>query len=78
MTLCEPGVIEKTRHLASVAGHEFEIDEFRGDNAGLIVAEIELQDEFEAFEKPEWLGVEVTGDTRYYNAELKKRPFTSW
>lgn len=78
MALCEPGVIEKTRHLANVAGHEFEIDEFRGDNAGLIVAEIELQDEFEAFEKPEWLGVEVTGDTRYYNAELKKRPFTSW
>lgn len=76
--LCEPGVIEKTRHLAIVGDHKFEIDEFHGDNSGLIVAEIELLDEDEKFEKPTWLGKEVTGDIRYYNAELAKRPFMSW
>ena len=78
MALCEPGVIEKTRHLAPVANHIFEIDEFRGDNAGLVIAEIELRDEGEPFESPTWLGAEVTGDTRYYNASLTKRPFASW
>lgn len=76
--VCEPGVIDKTRHLVSVGRHVFEVDEFHGDNDGLIMAEVELGSEDEAFEKPAWLGQEVTGDPRYYNAMLMKQPYRSW
>lgn len=76
--LCEPGVIDKTRYLVDYAGHTFEVDEFYGDNEGLVMAEIELSCEEEAFEKPDWLGDEVTGDSRYYNAALTKNPYKNW
>ncbi|WP_101689871.1 CYTH domain-containing protein [Dysgonomonas massiliensis] len=76
--LCEPGVIDKTRYLIPVGKHVFEVDEFFGENEGLIVAEIELGSEDEKYEKPEWLGEEVTGDERYYNASLVKQPYTKW
>ena len=73
--LCEPGVIDKIRYEVKAAQHTFEVDEFYRDDAGLIVAEIELQHEDEAFQKPSWLGVEVTGKDKYYNAMLMKYPF---
>jgi adenylate cyclase len=76
--LCEGPLIEKYRHEVRIGEHVWEIDEFLGDNAGLIVAEIELADENEAFERPDWLGEEVTADERYYNFNLAKRPYTTW
>lgn len=78
LLLCEKGVIEKTRYLVNVGKHLFEVDVFYGENDGLIVAEIELSDENETFEKPNWLGLEVTNDERYYNAYLSRHPFTDW
>lgn len=75
LQLSEPGMIDKTRYLVQVGKHVFEVDEFYGENEGLILAEIELQSEDEPFEKPEWLGKEVTGDPRYYNAILSKKPY---
>ena len=78
MGLCEPGVIDKTRYLVKVGDHTFEVDEFYGDNEGLTVAEVELSSEEEAFEKPSWLGREVTGDPRYYNSALVKNPYKNW
>lgn len=78
LALCEPGVIDKTRHLVPVGGHVYEVDEFHGDNAGLVVAEIELAGEAETFEKPAWLGREVTGEVAYYNAMLMRRPYSTW
>lgn len=78
LQLCEPGVIDKTRYLVKSGIHTFEVDEFYGDNKGLVVAEVELQSEDESFVKPAWLGKEVTGDPRYYNAALSKKPFTQW
>ena len=77
---CEPGLIDKTRYLvANTDGmHTWEVDEFHGENEGLIMAEIELGDEQEDFDKPAWLGEEVTGDPRYYNAMLKQKPYRSW
>jgi adenylate cyclase len=78
MALACEGRIEKVRHLVKVGAHLWEIDEFAGDNAGLVVAEIELQDENESFELPEWLGVEVTHSLRYYNMALASRPFIHW
>ena len=71
-------IVEKTRHLIPVGGHVFEVDEFRGDNAGLIVAEVELAAVDEVFERPEWLGMEVTDDARYYNVALAVKPFVTW
>lgn len=78
MQLCEPGVIDKDRYLVKSGRHVFEVDEFRGENAGLILAEVELQAAAEDFERPEWLGEEVTGDKRYYNSMLSKCPYTQW
>jgi len=78
LALSEPGVIDKTRHVVEFAGKEFEIDEFHGDNQGLIIAELELQYESERYDKPDWLGEEVTGDERYYNAMLAKNPYKNW
>ena len=76
--LCEKGVIEKTRYEVKSGNHVIEIDEFHGENKGLIMAEIELQEENEPIEKPIWLGKEVTGDKRYYNAYLSLNPFKNW
>ncbi len=78
LPLCEPGVIDKTRHLIPCGQHTYEVDEFHGDNQGLIVAEIELSDAEEAFEKPDWLGEEVTGRPEYYNSSLSSNPFINW
>jgi adenylate cyclase len=78
MKLCEKGAISKTRYEIKVGKHVFEVDEFYGENEGLIIAEIELESETETFEKPNWLGKEVTKDERYYNAYLSKNSFKSW
>ncbi|MCK5782266.1 MAG: adenylate cyclase, partial [Flavobacteriales bacterium] len=78
LKLAEPGVIDKTRFNVKSGKHTFEVDEFYGDNQGLVVAEVELEKEDEAFEKPEWLGEEVTGDVKYFNSMLMKNPFKSW
>lgn len=75
LELCESGVIDKLRYEVPSGKHTFEVDEFSGDNTGLVIAEVELQDELETFVKPDWLGKEVTGDERYYNAYLSKNPF---
>jgi CYTH domain-containing protein len=76
--LAEKPLIEKKRYKIPAGDLTWEIDEFLGDNAGLIVAEVELKSEDQAFDRPAWLGDEVTGDTRYYNANLIKKPFTRW
>lgn len=76
--LCLRPLIEKTRYEVAHAGMLWEIDVFSGDNAGLVVAEVELSDEGQVFEMPPWVGPEVTGDPRYYNANLIRRPFSSW
>ena len=78
LAMCDGPVVEKVRHLCGHAGMTWEVDEFLGANAGLVVAEIELQTEDQAFERPAWLGEEVTGDARYVNANLAVRPFSSW
>lgn len=78
LKLCEKGFIEKIRHEVLVGNHVFEVDVFEGENDGLIVAEIELESETEVFEKPNWLGEEVTGIEKYYNAFLSKNPFLDW
>lgn len=76
--LCELGVIDKIRHLVKSGSFTFEIDEFLGTNKGLFLAEIELENENDLFEKPQWLGDEVTGIARYYNSMLVKFPFSQW
>ncbi|HMM12497.1 MAG TPA: CYTH domain-containing protein [Bacteroidales bacterium] len=78
LRICEPGVIDKTRYLVPAGNHTFEVDEFYGENQGLVVAEVELSDEADHFEKPSWLGNEVTGDARYFNSMLMKHPYTRW
>ena len=78
LQLCEPGVVDKTRYLVKSGIHTFEVDEFYGENEGLVVAEVELSQEEEEFEKPGWIGMEVTGDVRYFNSMLMKHPFTTW
>jgi adenylate cyclase len=77
LTLCEKGIIDKTRYEIPSGKHTYEVDVFTGENAGLIVAEIELTSENEPFEKPSWLGQEVTGDEKYYNAYLSNHPYVS-
>lgn len=76
--LCESGSIDKVRYEIPYGNHIYEVDEFFGDNNGLVLAEIELNDEDETFLKPEWLGEEVTGNNRYYNSYLSHNPYTSW
>jgi adenylate cyclase len=78
LELCEEGIIDKIRYEVMIENHLFEIDEFQDDNAGLVVAEIELQSEHETFPKPDWLGEEVTGKNKYYNAYLSQKPFKNW
>jgi len=78
LPLCEPGAIDKTRYEIPVGKHIFEVDEFYGDNMGLTLAEIELKSEDESYTTPNWLGLEVTGDRRYYNSSLTKKPYKEW
>ena len=78
LELCEAGVIDKTRYEVVFDGKTFEVDEFHGENDGLLIAELELESETEAFSKPDWLGKEVTGDKRYYNSYISKNPFKMW
>ncbi len=78
LNICEPGIIDKTRYLVKCGNHTYEVDEFYGDNKGLIIAEVELKSENEKFKKPNWLGKEVTGDVKYYNSMLMKNPFKNW
>ncbi|MBF1411064.1 MAG: CYTH domain-containing protein [Prevotella histicola] len=78
MLLCESGVIDKHRYLVPYAGHTFEVDEFHGDNDGLVMAEVELKSENEPFESPNFIGKEVTGDRRFYNSHMRKNPFKLW
>lgn len=78
LKLCEPGSIDKVRHLVRGGKHTWEVDVFHGANEGLVMAEIELASEDEPFEKPNWIGEEVSGDRRYYNSMLTKQPYTQW
>lgn len=78
LAICEPGIIDKTRFHVHVGDHTFEVDEFYGENDGLIVAEVELSKENEDFEKPGWLGKEISGDVKYYNSMLMKNPYKNW
>lgn len=78
LRICEPGIIDKVRWLVPVGKHTFEVDEFFGENEGLVMAEVELSDENEAYERPEFLGREVTGDRRFYNSCLRVHPFKEW
>lgn len=78
LDLCEKGVLLKTRYEIQVGKHVYEVDVFHGENEGLIIAEIELSSEQEVFEKPNWLGKEVTGDNRYYNSYISQKPFAAW
>jgi len=78
MALCEPGIIDKTRYLVPCGDHVFEVDEFYGDNEGLVIAEVELGSPDEPFDRPAWLGEEKTGDKHYYNKYLTKHPFRTW
>ena len=78
LSMCQGRLIEKTRHVVFHAGKKWEIDVFEGPNAGLVVAEIELETEDEAFERPEWLGEEVSLDRRYANSHLSQSPYSEW
>ena len=78
LKLCEKTIISKTRYEVAVGNHLFEVDEFLGDNKGLVMAEVELGSEDEKFSKPDWLGEEVTGDLKYYNSNLSNSPFCNW
>ena len=78
LKLCRGGVVDKTRWLVKSGRHTFEVDEFFGENEGLVMAEVELGAEDESYEKPDFIGQEVTGDRRYYNSHLRKNPFSVW
>lgn len=78
LAICEPGSIEKTRYFVRSGVHIIEVDEFGSENQGLTIAEIELSDEDETYLKPKWLGTEVTGQAKYYNSSLVKKPFNQW
>jgi len=78
LALCERPLIEKYRYTIADRGFVWEVDEFLGDNAGLVIAEVELQTETDAPPLPDWIGEEVTGDPRYYNANLVRNPFSQW
>lgn len=78
LELCEQGAIDKERYLVPIGPHIWEVDVFKGANEGLIIAEIELNSEEEEFELPHWIGEEVTGDRKYYNSMLTKKPYSMW
>ncbi|KPK66600.1 MAG: adenylate cyclase [Gemmatimonas sp. SG8_38_2] len=77
-TLCKRPLIEKVRHTITSGMHTWEIDVFEGENDGLVIAELELESEDEAFERPDWIGAEVTEDPRYFNSNLVERPYNTW
>jgi len=76
--ICEKPILDKIRYRVKHSGFIWEVDEFLGDNAGLVIAEIELAAENQSFIKPDWVGAEVTGDPRYFNSNLIKNPYKSW
>jgi CYTH domain-containing protein len=78
LQLCKGGVVDKQRWLVKSGNHTFEVDEFFGDNAGLVMAEVELSSEDEVYEKPDFIGMEVTGDRRFYNSHLLTNPYSNW
>lgn len=78
LRICEPGIVDKVRWLVPVGKHTFEVDEFLDANAGLVVAEVELSSEDEDYERPDFIGKEVTGDRRYYNSNLRRHPYCDW
>ena len=78
LNLCEEGIIDKERYEVRSGVHLFEVDEFYDANQGLVIAEVELQDEKDVFQKPSWIGKEVTGDIRYYNSQISKTPYNTW
>ena len=78
MMLCEPGIIDKTRWLVKSGNHTFEVDEFFGDNEGLVMAEVELDSPSDNPQIPHFIGKEVTGDRRYYNSQLRRNPYKNW
>jgi CYTH domain-containing protein len=78
LKLCKGGVVDKQRWLVKSGNHTFEVDEFFGDNAGLVMAEVELNSEDEVYEKPDFIGMEVTGDRRFYNSHLLTNPYSNW
>ncbi|MCL1142795.1 CYTH domain-containing protein [Shewanella gaetbuli] len=78
LALCEPGMIDKTRYLVEFEKQVFEVDEFYGENQGLIVAELELKSEQQTVNLPHWIASEVTGDAKYYNSSLMKLPYSQW
>ena len=78
LTLCEPGIIDKTRWLVKSGSHTFEVDEFHGDNAPLVMAEVEMKSASETPLMPHFIGTEVTGDRRYYNSQLRRHPYSRW
>ena len=78
LKICDGPLIEKTRHMIDYAGMTWEVDEFHGANDGLVVAEIELQNAAQTFDRPAWIGPEVTADARYFNSNLAVRPYASW
>lgn len=78
LKLCKGGVIDKHRYLVPCGSHTFEVDEFHGDNDGLVMAEVELGSETEAYDKPDFIGLEVTGDRRFYNSNLLSNPYSAW
>jgi adenylate cyclase len=78
LCLCEPGAIDKVRYEIKFGNHIFEVDEFFGENLGLVVAELELTSEDEKYQRPDWLGREVTGELKYYNSQLARRPYNLW
>ena len=78
LKLCKGGVVDKQRWLVKSGNHTFEVDEFFGDNAGLVMAEVELSSEDEVYEKPDFIGMEVTGDRRFYNSHLLTNPYSNW
>jgi adenylate cyclase len=78
LKISEPGIIDKVRYEIKVGNHIFEVDEFYGDNEGLVIAEVELENENQLIEYPYWLGEEVTGNKKYYNSQISIKPFKSW
>lgn len=78
LALCEPSIIDKIRYDIPIGKHVFEVDEFAGNNTGLVIAEVELTSEQESYPSPDWLGEEVTGTIKYYNSQLSKHPYTNW
>ena len=78
LRLCEKGIIDKHRYLIKSSNHVFEVDEFHGANEGLVMAEVELSSPTETFEKPDFIAIEVTGDPRFYNRQMRHNPFSVW